>query len=65
MPDMNITKKWAIERIGDNMSSTMYWLEIAKPDGELTIYEMMTSSQILWLRNLAITAGYPVRTGKH
>lgn len=43
----------------------MYWLEIAKPDGELTIYEGMTASQIMWLRNVAMTAGYPVRTGKH
>jgi hypothetical protein len=43
----------------------MYWLEIAKPNGELTIYEMMTASQIMFLRNIAVTAGYPVRSGQH
>ena len=60
MQVMHTMKLKAITR-----NTKMYWLEIAKPDGELTIYEMMTSSQIMWLRNLAITAGYPVRTGKH
>ena len=42
----------------------MYWLEIAKPDGELTIYEGINATQTMWLRNLAINAGYPVKTGK-
>tara|TARA_B100000902_G_scaffold399347_1_gene469748 strand:+ start:4527 stop:4670 length:144 start_codon:yes stop_codon:yes gene_type:complete len=42
----------------------MYWLEIAMPDGHLTIYEGVTAEQVLFLRNLAITAGYPTKTGK-
>ena len=42
----------------------MYWLEIAKPNGELTIYEGVNAEQVMFLRNLAINAGYPTKTGK-
>ena len=43
----------------------MYWLEIAMPDGELLVWEYMTSVQILSLRNEYMNQGLPVRTGKH
>jgi hypothetical protein len=43
----------------------MYWLEIAKPDGELEIWECMTARQVMFLRNNYINQGYEVRTGKH
>lgn len=42
----------------------LYWLEIAMPDGHLTIYEGVNAEQVMFLRNLAINAGYPTKTGK-
>ena len=43
----------------------MYWLEVAMPDGELMIWEHMTPSQILFMRNNYMQHGCKVRTGKH
>ena len=42
-----------------------YWLEIAMPDGELMIWEMMSSEQVLELRNKYMQLGLEVRTGVH
>ena len=42
-----------------------YWLEIAMPDGELMIWEMMSGPQVLELRNKYMQQGLEVRTGIH
>lgn len=42
-----------------------YWLEIAMPDGELLIWEMLTSEQVIELRNEYMRQGLEVRTGLH
>ena len=42
-----------------------YWLEIAMPDGELMIWEMLSSEQVLELRNKYMQQGLEVRTGVH
>ena len=42
-----------------------YWLEIAMLDGELMIWEMLTSPQVMELRNQYIREGLEVRTGLH
>ena len=42
-----------------------YWLEIAMPDGELLIWEMLTSEQVIELRNEYMRQGLEVRTGVH
>ena len=42
-----------------------YWLEIAMPDGELMIWEMMSGPQVMELRNQYMRQGYKVRTGIH
>jgi|TARA_B110000908_G_scaffold103077_1_gene121463 hypothetical protein len=42
-----------------------YWLEIAMPDGELMIWEMMSGPQVLELRNKYMRQGLEVRTGIH
>ncbi len=42
-----------------------YWLEIAMPDGELMIWEMLSSEQVIELRNEYMRQGLEVRTGVH
>ena len=42
-----------------------YWLEIAMPDGELLIWEMLSGPQVIDLRNQYIRDGFEVRTGIH
>ena len=42
-----------------------YWLEIAMPDGELLIWEMLSGPQVIDLRNQYTRDGFEVRTGIH
>ncbi len=42
-----------------------YWLEIAMPDDELMVWEMLTGPQVMELRNQYMRQGYKVRTGIH